>query len=117
MSGIYKSQVPRLCVPFANSGICLSGMGRSTNGFRPSSTGQSRVTGYLCIDATYGKMRQAGRIVSVLVIVDVGVNGDGRREVGTDIGPFRGRDHLNRVPAQTCQTLPAWRQARRLRQR
>ncbi len=34
------------------------------------------------------KVRQAGRIVSVAVIVAVGVNGDGRREVlGMDIGP------------------------------
>jgi transposase-like protein len=34
------------------------------------------------------KVRQDGRIVSVAVIVAVGVNADGRREVlGTDIGP------------------------------
>ncbi len=34
------------------------------------------------------KVRQAGRIVSVAVIVAVGVNTDGRREVlGMDIGP------------------------------
>jgi putative transposase len=43
---------------------------------------------YLWIDATYMKVRQNGRIVSVAVIVAVGVNGDGRREVlGMDIGP------------------------------
>ena len=43
---------------------------------------------YLWIDATYVKVRQAGRIVSVAVIVAVGVNRDGRREVlGMDIGP------------------------------
>ena len=43
---------------------------------------------YLWIDATYVKVRQAGRIVSVAVIVAVGVNSDGRREVlGLDIGP------------------------------
>ncbi len=43
---------------------------------------------YLWIDATYVKVRQNGRIVSVAVIVAVGVNGDGRREVlGLDIGP------------------------------
>src|SRR6266545_3680677 len=43
---------------------------------------------YLWIDATYVKVRQAGRIVSVAVIVAVGVNADGRREVlGLDIGP------------------------------
>ena len=34
------------------------------------------------------KVRQDGRIVSVAVIVAVGVNGDGRREVlGMDVGP------------------------------
>jgi hypothetical protein len=43
---------------------------------------------YLWIDATYLKVRQNGRIVSVAVIIAVGVNTDGRREVlGMDIGP------------------------------
>ena len=43
---------------------------------------------YLWIDATYVKVRQAGRIVSVAVIVAVGVNADGRREVlGIAVGP------------------------------
>ncbi|MEJ2625543.1 MAG: IS256 family transposase, partial [Pseudolabrys sp.] len=42
----------------------------------------------LWIDATYVKVRQNGRIVSVAVIIAVGVNSDGRREVlGMDIGP------------------------------
>jgi putative transposase len=36
---------------------------------------------YLWIDATYVKTREAGRIVSVAVIVAVGVNTDGQREV------------------------------------
>jgi putative transposase len=43
---------------------------------------------HLWIDATYVKVRQNDRIVSVAVIVAVGVNGDGRREMlGLDIGP------------------------------
>jgi transposase-like protein len=43
---------------------------------------------YLWIDATYVKVRQNGRIVSVAVIIAVGVNADGRREIlGMDIGP------------------------------
>ena len=43
---------------------------------------------YLWIDATYVKMRDAGRIVSVAVIVAVGVNSNGRREVlDMDVGP------------------------------
>jgi hypothetical protein len=36
---------------------------------------------YLWIDATYVKVHQNGRIVSVAVIIAVGVNSDGRREV------------------------------------
>jgi putative transposase len=43
---------------------------------------------YLWIDATYVKERQGGRIVSTAVIVAVGVNTDGRREVlGVATGP------------------------------
>src|ERR1700728_777703 len=43
---------------------------------------------YLWIDATYVKVRSQGRIISVAVIVAVGVNADGRREIlGMDIGP------------------------------
>ena len=42
----------------------------------------------LWIDATYVKVRRAGRIVSVAVIVAVGANTDGRREIlGLDVGP------------------------------
>lgn len=42
---------------------------------------------YVWVDATYLKVRQNGRIVSVAVIIAVGVNGDGRREVlGMAIG-------------------------------
>ena len=43
---------------------------------------------YLWLDATYIKVRQAGRIVSVAVIIAVAVNTQGRREVlGLAIGP------------------------------
>jgi putative transposase len=42
---------------------------------------------YLWIDATYVKVRAAGRIVSVAVTIAVAVNTDGRREVlGMAIG-------------------------------
>ncbi len=42
---------------------------------------------YLWLDATYVKMREAGRIVSVAVTVAVAVNDQGRREVlGMAIG-------------------------------
>lgn len=36
---------------------------------------------YLWLDATYMKVRDAGRIVSVAITIAVGVNADGRREV------------------------------------
>lgn len=36
---------------------------------------------YVWLDATYVKVRQGGRIVSVAVTIAVGVNNDGRREV------------------------------------
>ncbi len=43
---------------------------------------------YVCVDATYVRVHRNHRIVSVAVIVAVGVNADGRREVlGIDIGP------------------------------
>lgn len=43
---------------------------------------------YLWLDATYGKAREGGRIVSRAVIVAVAVNEDGKREVlGIATGP------------------------------
>jgi transposase-like protein len=76
MSGISKSQVSRLCEEIDDKVKAF--LDRPIEGDWP----------YLWIDATYVKVRQAGRIVSVAVIVAVGVNDDGRREVlGMDIGP------------------------------
>ena len=76
MSGISKSQVSRLCEEIDEKVKAF--LGRPIEGDWP----------YLWIDATYMKVRQDGRIVSVAVIVAVGVNSDGRREVlGMDIGP------------------------------
>ncbi len=76
MSGISKSQVSRLCEEI--DGKVAAFLERPIEGDWP----------YLWIDATYVKVRQNGRIVSVAVIVAVGVNNDGRREVlGMDIGP------------------------------
>ena len=69
MTEISKSQVSRLCGeidervgPFIN---------RPLEGDWP----------YVWIDATYVKVRQAGRIVSIAVILAVGVNTDGVREI------------------------------------
>src|SRR6202040_3885918 len=76
MSGISKSQVSRLCEEI--DGKVKAFLDRPIEGDWP----------YLWIDATYVKARDNGRIVSAAVIVAVGVNSDGRREVlGMDIGP------------------------------
>ncbi len=76
MSGISKSQVSRLCEEIDDRVKAF--LNRSIEGDWP----------YLWIDATYVKVRSQGRIVSVAVIVAVGVNADGRREIlGMDVGP------------------------------
>ena len=75
-TGISKSQVSRLCQEIDERVNAF--LDRPLEGEWP----------YLWIDATYVKVRSEGRIVSKAVIVAVGVNGDGRREVlGMDIGP------------------------------
>src|SRR6195952_2278617 len=76
MTGISKSQVSRLCGEIDEKVKAF--LQRPVEGDWP----------YLWIDATYVKVRQDGRIVSVAVIIAVGVNSDGRREVlGMDVGP------------------------------
>src|SRR3954466_419659 len=75
-TGVSKSQVSRLCQEIDEPGGAF--LDRPIEGEWP----------YLWIDATYVKVRQDGRIVSVAVIVAVGVNSHGRREVlGMDVGP------------------------------
>ena len=75
MSGISKSQVSRLCAEIDDKVKAI--LVRPLEGDWP----------YLWLDATYVKVRQQGRIVSVAVIVAVAVNTDGRREVlGLEIG-------------------------------
>ena len=76
MTGISKSQVSRLCEEI--DGKVKAFLDRPIEGDWP----------YLWLDATYVKVRQNSRVVSAAVIVAVGVNSDGRREVlGMDIGP------------------------------
>jgi transposase-like protein len=76
MTGISKSQVSRLCTEIDEK--VQTFLNRPIEGDWP----------YLWLDATYVKMRQAGRIISVAVTIAIGVNGDGRREVlGLDVGP------------------------------
>jgi hypothetical protein len=74
-TGISKSQVSRLCEEIDERVDAF--LTRPIEGEWP----------YLWIDATYLKVRQGGRIVSVAVTLAVGVNTDGRREVlGMAIG-------------------------------
>ncbi len=75
MSGISKSQVSRLCGEIDDK--IKTFLDRPLEGDWP----------YVWLDATYLKVRQDGRIVSIAVIIAVGVNGAGRREVlGLAIG-------------------------------
>jgi putative transposase len=76
MTGISKSQVSRLCAEIDERvGAFLN---RPIEGDWP----------YVWIDATYVKVRASGRIVSVAVIIAVGVNTDGAREIlGMAVGP------------------------------
>ena len=75
MTGISKSQVTRLCGE--NDGKVATFLERPLEGEWP----------YVWLDATYVKVRRDGRIVSVAVIIAVGVNSTGRREVlGMTIG-------------------------------
>jgi hypothetical protein len=64
--------------------------GTSTSGSMIFSTGRSRPKWpYLWLDATYLKVRDGGRIVSVAATTAVAVNTEGRREiVGLGVGPF-----------------------------
>ncbi|SDI97386.1 Transposase (or an inactivated derivative) [Alloyangia pacifica] len=74
-TGVSKSQVSRLCEEIDERVDAF--LTRPIEGEWP----------YLWIDATYLKVRQGGRIVSVAVTLAVGVNTDGRREVlGMAIG-------------------------------
>src|ERR671928_1131190 len=75
MTGISKSQVSRLCGEIDDKIAAF--LDRPLEGDWP----------YVWLDATYVKARRDGRVVSVAVIVAVGVNADGRREVlGLAIG-------------------------------
>ncbi|MCG7353739.1 IS256 family transposase [Roseomonas mucosa] len=69
LEGVSKSQVSRLCAEIDER--VRDFLGRPIEGDWP----------YLWLDATYVKVREAGRIVSVAVTIAVGVNTDGRREV------------------------------------
>ncbi len=74
-SGVSKSQVSRLCADIDERVQAF--LHRPIEGDWP----------YVWLDATYVKVRHNGRIISVAVIIAVGVNSDGRREVlGMTVG-------------------------------
>ena len=74
--GISKSQVSRICQELDS--LVESFLNRPLDG------GPYR---YLWVDALTQKVREAGRIVNVSVVVATGVNTDGRRELlGLDVG-------------------------------
>ena len=76
LAGISKSQVSRLCAEIDERVKAF--LARPIEGSWP----------YVWIDATYVRVREGGRIVSVAVIIAVGANADGRREVlGMAVGP------------------------------
>jgi transposase-like protein len=80
--GVSKSQVSRLCEEI--DGRVKTFLERVL-GLDPRIEGDWP---YLWIDATYLKVRRGGRVVSVAVIIAVGVNTKGRREVlGMEVGP------------------------------
>ncbi len=76
MTGISKSQVSRLCQ--ALDGEVERFRTRRLDGPYP----------YVWLDATFVKVRDAGRVVSMAVVVAIGVRASGEREVlGLDVGP------------------------------
>jgi transposase-like protein len=76
LSGISKSTVPKLCKDIDERVNAF--LARPLEGEWP----------YLWLDATYLKVREGGRIVSVAAIIAVAVDTEGRREiVGLHLGP------------------------------
>ncbi len=76
MTSISKSQVSRICSELDEEVERFRG--RPLSGMYP----------YVWLDATFVKTRQQGRVVSQAVVVAIGVNAEGMREVlGLDVGP------------------------------
>ena len=76
MTGMSKSQVSRLCQT----------LDTEVERFRTRKLDGTYA--YVQLDATFVKVRQEHRVVSMAVVIAVGVNQDGQREVlGLDVGP------------------------------
>ncbi len=104
MEGISNSSVSRLCVEIDES--VRDFLARRIEGDWPD----------LWLDATYVKVREAGRIVSVAVAITVGVKADGRREV---LGMAVGSSEVETFWLDFLRSVRAprrgWREARHLR--
>lgn len=84
IDGVARSQVSRIC----------SELDREVEAFRTRPI--EGECPYLWVDATYHKVREAGRVVSMATVVAVGVTADGWRHVlGCDVGPSE--DHAFRT--------------------
>ena len=76
ITGLSKSEVSRLCATL--DAEVARFRTRPLTGRYP----------YLWLDATYLKVRQNGRVVSMAVVIAISVTAEGRREVlGLDVGP------------------------------
>ena len=95
MSGISKSQVSKICEEI--DGRVHAFLNRRLEGEWP----------YLWLDATYLKVREGGRVVSIAAIIATGVNHDGRREIlGLGLGLRRPRPSGSAFCA-SCRSV-AW---------
>jgi transposase-like protein len=76
LDGISKSQVSHLCQELDTEVERFRA--RKLEGSYP----------YLWVDATFLKVREGGRVVSMAVVIAVGVDAEGQREIlGMDVGP------------------------------
>jgi putative transposase len=76
LTGVSKSEVSRVCGELDE--LVSAFRNRPLNGEYP----------YLWLDATYLKVRENGRVVSMAMVVAVGVRSTGEREIlGHDLGP------------------------------
>ena len=76
MTGISKSQVSRLC----------QDLDSEVERFRTRRLDATYP--YVWLDATFVKVREHGRVISMAIVIATGVNQDGQREMlGLDVGP------------------------------
>ncbi len=94
--GISKSQVSRICQELDE--VVDGFMGRPLDG---------EPYPYLWVDALTQKVREAGRIVNVSVVVATAVNGEGKREIiGMDVGTSEDGAFLAGLPTLAVRQGP-----------